>query len=102
MRRILFLSLMAVLLSINAIASVNQKLSGSTQLFIAERDGRISLDIEKDGAAFPTRAPLLSTKQVDRVIARPEVVKGVEMVPAFIHVDSNATAQIESLGVIIQ
>ena len=102
MRRILFLSLMAVLLSISAIAGVNQKLSGSTQLFIAERDGRISLDIEKDVAAFPTRTPLLSTKQVDRVIARPEVVDGVEMVPAFIHVDPNATAQIESLGVVIQ
>lgn len=102
MKKVLFLCLMAVLFSVSAIANVNQKLSGSTQLFIAERDGRISLDMETDGPTLPTRAPLLRAKQVDRVIASPQVVDGVEMVSAFIHIEPNATAQIESLGVIIQ
>lgn len=102
MKRILFFGFLAVMFSISAIASVNQKLSGSTQLFIAERDGRISLDMEVDGPTLPTRAPLLRQRQVDRVIAPAQLVNGVEMVSAFIHVDPNATAQIESMGVIIQ
>ena len=93
---------MAVLFSISAIANVNQKLSGSTQLFIAERDGRISLDMEIDGPTLPTRAPLLRAHQVERVIAPAQLVNGVEMVSAFIQVDPNATAKIENMGVIIQ
>ena len=102
MKKVIFLCLTAVLISISAIANVNQKLSGSTQLFIAERDGQISLDIEQEGATIPTRAPLLRAKRVERVIAPAEKVNGIMMVSAFIHVDPNATAQIESLGVIIQ
>ena len=102
MKKVIIFGLIAMLFSISAIANVNQKLSGSTQLFIAERDGRISLDIEVDGPTLPTRAPLLRQRQVDRVIARAELVNGVEMVSAFIHVDPNATALIESMGVIIQ
>ena len=102
MKKVIFFSMVAVLFSISAIANVNQKLSGSTQLFIAERDGQITLDMEIDGATVPTRAPLLRAKQVDRVIAPAVDVDGVKMVSAFIHVDPNATAQIESLGVIIQ
>ena len=102
MKKVLISGLMAVLFSISAIANVNQKLSGSTQLFIAERDGRISLDMEIDGPTLPTRAPLLRAHQVERVIAPAQLVNGVEMVSAFIHVDPNATAQIENMGVIIQ
>ena len=102
MKKVIFLCLTAVLISISAIANVNQKLSGSTQLFIAERDGQISLDIEQEGATIPTRAPLLRAKRVERVIAPAEKINGIMMVSAFIHVDPNATAQIESLGVIIQ
>lgn len=102
MKKVIILGLIAVIFSISAIANVNQKLSASTQLFIAERDGRISLDMEIDGPTLPTRAPLLRAKQVERTIARAEVVNGVEMVSAFIHVDPNATAQIERMGVIIQ
>ncbi|MBQ9821493.1 MAG: S8 family serine peptidase, partial [Muribaculaceae bacterium] len=55
-----------------------------------------------DGPTLPTRAPLLRAHQVERVIAPSRVVNGVEMVSAFIHVDPNATAQIERMGVIIQ
>ena len=102
MKKVIILGLTAVLFSISAIANVNQKLSGSTQLFIAERDGHISLDMKIDGPTLPTRAPLLRAHQVERVIAPSRVVNGVEMVSAFIHVDPNATAQIERMGVIIQ
>lgn len=102
MKKVIISGLIAVLFSISAIANVNQKLSGSTQLFIAERDGRISLDMEIDGPTLPTRAPLLRARQVERVIAPAQVVNGVEMVSAFIHIDPNATAQIESMGVIVQ
>lgn len=102
MKKVIVFGLIAVLYSISAIANVNQKLSGSTQLFIAERDGHISLDMKIDGPTLPTRAPLLRAHQVERVIAPAEAVNGVKMVSAFIHVDPNATAQIESLGVIIQ
>lgn len=102
MKKIIFIGLIAMLFSISAIANINQKLSGSSQLFIAERDGRISLDMEVDGPTLPTRAPLLRQRQVDRVIAPAQLVNGVEMVSAFIHVDPNATALIESMGVIIQ
>ena len=102
MKKVIILGFIAVLFSISAIANVNQKLSGSTQLFIAERDGHISLDMKIDGPTLPTRAPLLRAHQVERVIAPSRVVNGVKMVSAFIHVDPNATAQIESLGVIIQ
>lgn len=102
MKKVIILGFIAVLFSISAIANVNQKLSGSTQLFIAERDGHISLDMKIDGPTLPTRAPLLRAHQVERVIAPSRVVNGVEMVSAFIHVDPNATAQIERMGVIIQ
>ena len=59
MKKVIILGFIAVLFSISAIANVNQKLSGSTQLFIAERDGHISLDMKIDGPTLPTRAPLL-------------------------------------------
>lgn len=102
MKKVIILGFIAVLFSISAIANVNQKLSGSTQLFIAERDGHISLDMKIDGPTLPTRPPLRRARQVERVIAPARVVNGVEMVSAFIHVDPNATAQIERMGVIIQ
>ena len=102
MKKVIILGFIAVLFSISAIANVNQKLSGSTQLFIAERDGHISLDMKIDGPTLPTRPPLRRARQVERVIAPSRVVNGVEMVSAFIHVDPNATAQIERMGVIIQ
>ena len=102
MKKVIVFGLIAVLYSISAIANVNQKLSGTTQLFIAERDGRISLDMKIDGPTLPTRAPLRRAHQVERVIAPARVVNGVKMVSAFIHVDPNETAQIENMGVIIQ
>ena len=93
---------MLLVISFSAIAGVNEKFSTSTLLFLAERDGRVSLDIEMPGPKMMTRAPLLRTAPVERKIARAESIDGIEMVPAFIHINPDKTAKIEALGVIVQ
>ena len=82
MKRFLLLSLIALSVAISAIAGINEKLSASTQLFMAERDGKISLDITLPGPKMMSRAPLLRTPAVDRYIAPAERVNGVDMVSA--------------------
>ena len=96
------MSVMVLTVCVSAIASINEKLSSSTQLLIAERDGLISLDMKVSGPKMMTRAPLLRTQPIERLIAAPEMVNGVKMVSAFIHINPNATSQIESMGVVIQ
>jgi len=102
MKRTLLLSAMVLMVVISAIASVNEKLSGTTQLLIAERDGKISLDMQVQGPKKLTRAPLLRTKPVERIIAKPELIGGVEMVSAFIHINPSYTSKLEAMGVIVQ
>lgn len=102
MKKVLLFCAMALMISISAIAGINEKLSASTQLFIAERDGKISLDMKVAGPTQPSRAPLLRTRPVERLIAPAERINGIDMVSAFIHVDPNRTAKLESMGVEIQ
>ena len=102
MKKVLLFCAMALVISISAIAGINEKLSASTQLFIAERDGKISLDMKVAGPLQPSRAPLLRTRPVERLIAPAERINGIDMVSAFIHVDPNRTAKLESMGVEIQ
>lgn len=102
MRRFFFLSVMVLSVWIAAIAGINEKLSASTQLFIAERNGEISLDVQLPGPKLQSRAPLLRPQPVERYIARSERVNGVEMVPAFIHIDPRFATKLESFGVVIQ
>lgn len=96
------LFVMALMVSIGAVAGINEKLSSSTQLFIAERDGLISLDMAMPGPKMMTRAPLMRTQPVERYIAAPERLNGVDMVSAFIHINPNLTSKIEAQGVVIQ
>ena len=102
MKKLLLLCVMAMMVSIGAIAGINEKLSASTQLFIAERDGKISLDLKLDGPKMMSRAPMLRTQPVERLIASPENYGGVKVVPAFIHINPNQTSKIEAMGVIVQ
>ena len=102
MKRFLLMGVMVLTVCVSAIAGINEKLSSSTQLLIAERDGLISLDMKVSGPKLMSRAPLLRTQPMERLIAAPEMVNGVEMVSAFIHINPNATSQIESMGVVIQ
>ena len=102
MKKILLLSVMVLATFVSAIAGINEKLSASTQLFIAERDGKISLDIKVPGPKMMSRAPLLRTQPVDRLIAPAERFNGVDMVAAFIHINPNRAAKLENLGVVIQ
>ena len=102
MKRILLSCVMALMVFASAIASINEKLSGTTQLFIAERDGLISLDVKLPGPKMMSRAPLLRMQPVDRIIAPAERVNGVDMVSAFIHINPNYASKLESLGVVIQ
>ena len=102
MKKVLLFCAMALVISISAIAGINEKLSASTQLFIAERDGKISLDMKVAGPLQPSRAPLLRTRPVERLIAPAERINGIDMVSAFIHIDPNRTAKLESMGVEIQ
>jgi len=49
-------------------------------MFIAERDGLITLDIPTGGPTMMTRAPLARQQESHRLIAAPEIVDGVEMI----------------------
>ena len=102
MKKVLLICAMTLMVCVSAVAGINEKLSSSTQLFIAERDGKISLDMKLPGPMMMSRAPLLRTRPVERLIAAPERIGGVDMVSAFIHVNPNRTAKLESMGVIIQ
>ena len=102
MKKIILLSVMVLAVYASAIAGLNEKLSASTQLFIAERNGEISLDIEIPGPKLMSRAPLLRTQPIDRFIAPAERINGVDMVSAFIHINPNYTSKLESYGVEIQ
>ena len=102
MKKVFLLSVMVLTVFVSAIAGINEKLSASTQLFIAERDGLISLDIELPGPKMMSRAPLKRTQPIDRYIAPAERMNGMDMVSAFIHINPNYAYKLETQGVIIQ
>ena len=102
MKKICLLCVMVLTVYISAVAGINEKLSASTQLFIAERNGEISLDVEIPGPKLMSRAPLLRKQPVDRYIAPVERFGGVDMVSAFIHINPYYTSKIESMGVIVE
>ena len=102
MRKLLMFSMMALSVWMCALAGIEEKMSASTQLFIAERDGKISLDVKLPGPPKFSRPPMLRQQPVDRYIAAAERVNGVDMVSCFIHINPNRTSKIESMGVIVQ
>ena len=102
MKRFLLIGVLVLTVFVSAIAGVSEKLSSSTQLLIAERDGLISLDMKVPGPKMMTRAPLKRTQPIERLIAKPELFNGVQMVSAFIHINPNNTSSIERKGVVIQ
>jgi len=102
MKKIILLSVMVMTVFVSAIAGIDEKLSSSTQLFIAERDGLISLDIELPGPQLMSRAPLKRTRPIDRYIAPAERMNGMDMVSAFIHINPNYAYKLETQGVVIQ
>jgi len=103
MKKLLLIAVAALFMCSPVWADITDKLSASTQLFIAERDGLISLDEPVIVSSNICRAPLKNNVPMyDRTIAAAEEVNGVSMVPAFIHINSSNTAEIERLGVIVQ
>ena len=88
---------------------INGKLSISTQMFLKEQKGEISLDETETPA--PRRAPgrhgedlpLLSDKRHGRIIARPDTIDGRAYISAFIRLDDNKdVSALEALGVVVQ
>jgi len=77
------------------------KLSSSTQLFIAERDGLLSLD-EPTQFTLPSRAPLAREVVNRRLVAAPMQVGSKTMVSAFIHIAPTQVAQLLPLGVVVE
>jgi len=71
-------------------------------MFIAERDGLITLDIPTGGPTMMTRAPLARQQESHRLIAAPEIVDGVEMISTFIYIDPQKSEQLKALGVIVE
>ena len=102
MKKLLLFSVMALSVWMCALAGIEEKMSASTQLFIAERDGKITLDVKLPGPPAFSRPPMLRQQPVDRYIAAAERVGGIEMVGAFIHIDPNRTSKLENMGVIVQ
>jgi len=78
MKRICTLVVMFAALAVAAYAGA--RLSASTQLFIAERNGEINLDMPTGGPTMMLRARAYGAPM--RMVARSEEVNGVAMVPA--------------------
>jgi len=98
MKRFLTLSVMSLLVA--GMASAAAHLSASTQLFMAERAGEISLGT--NAPSVPWHAPMKAVIEPERLIASPEVINGRDMVSAFVHCDPSIVPQLQAAGVIVQ
>lgn len=107
MTKIRFVMLMAFLaigLSVWSQSAHIEKLSISTQLFLDELAGRISLDAPTPSIKGSNGEILdPNVRPYQRPIASPEVVKGVTCISSFIRMtDSSVIPELEALGVIIE
>ena len=107
MNKIRFVMLMVFLaigLSVwGQIANI-EKLSISTQMFLDEMAGRISLDLPTPSIKN-SNGDIINPdlKPYQRPIASPETVNGVLCISSFIHItDEKAISELEALGVIIE
>jgi len=98
MKRICTLVVMFAALAVAAYAGA--RLSASTQLFIAERNGEINLDMPTGGPTMMLRARAYGAPM--RMVARSEEVNGVAMVPAFIHINPSQADVLSAQGVVVQ
>ena len=81
-----------------------EKLSISTQMFLDEMAGRISLDLPTPSIKN-SNGDIINPdlKPYQRPIASPETVNGVLCISSFIHItDEKAISELEALGVIIE
>ena len=105
-----FLLLFLVTICAWSIASddVSSKLSISTQMFLDERNGELSLEPEKNALDrldakldLVWRRPYMLNQQ--RMIARPSTVDGVQYISAFVRLNDNTdVSALEALGVEVQ
>ncbi len=107
MTKIRFVMLMAFLaigLSVWSQSAHIEKLSISTQLFLDELAGRISLDAPTPSIKASNGDIVRSDiRPYQRPIASPEVVNGVTCISSFIRMtDSSVIPELEALGVIIE
>ena len=107
MTKIRFVMLMAFLaigLSVWSQSAHIEKLSISTQLFLDELAGRISLDAPTPSIKGSNGEILdPNVRPYQRPIASPEVVKGVTCISSFIRMtDESVIPELEALGVIIE
>lgn len=109
MKRVFLLSfLFTVCLWCVAADRVSDKLSITTQMFLDERDGELSLDPELNAMDrldalldLQWRRPYMKVHQ--RLIARPSTVDGTDYISAFVRLDDNAdVSALETLGVEVQ
>ena len=90
-------------------AQLINKLSASTQMFLDEQAGRISLDASEQQVQERAKARGITTAEArklvkwDRPIAAPVTLDGQKFISAFVRVtDASAQAQLEALGVKIE
>lgn len=89
-------------------SDIYDKFSISTQLFLQERDGKLSLDPQKNALErldeqldLAWRRPYMDEQQ--RTIASPSIINGVECISAFIQLNDNSDVSVlRRLGVEVQ
>ncbi len=108
MRKFLLMTVLFVGFTLTGWAQNESKLSWSTQLFLNERDGSISLErdtkAEKNLGLVRIDEDLKSNKKMnDRLIAKPDTINGKAYIAAFIRLNDNTNvSELEALGVEIQ
>ena len=93
-----------------AFAQDYNKMSMGTQMFLDERKGEVRITSRKVNRRLMPETdtilrfvdPALEKQEVRRLIAEPEMVKGMEMISAFIKVNDGNFGTVESLGAVMQ
>ena len=92
----------SVTMANDGVASANNKLSISTQMFLDELQGNLSFDKEPVTRMNVPGQPLM-LKAVERPYVTPDTIDGKVYISSFVHVASDeAIGMMEALGVIIE
>jgi hypothetical protein len=107
MRKILLLLFFVTSCAFVFAQDISKKFSATTQMFINERDGKLTLPDNPKPSNIQGQTLIIGkTTQSygsDRPIAKPDTINGVPMIAAFIRLaDNSDVSSLEAKGVIVQ
>ncbi len=106
-KSVILLAMLTITLGVMAQRKNVEKLSATTQMFLDERDGKLTFqrDVknEKVKGLKPVDGPQMHKRDFNRIYASPDTINGVAMISAFIRLDDEMQlSDLEAMGIEVQ